>query len=44
VPLYNAYKRIVADGSPSEKADLFANTAAKVYKLVTPAAGGQVTG
>jgi predicted TIM-barrel fold metal-dependent hydrolase len=44
VPLYNAYKRIVADGSPSEKADLFANTAAKVYKLVTPAAGGQATG
>jgi predicted TIM-barrel fold metal-dependent hydrolase len=40
VPLYNAYKRIVGDCSSSEKADLFTNTAARVYKLARPAAGG----
>jgi L-fuconolactonase len=30
---WNAFKRIAADASPSEKADLFAGTAARVYGL-----------
>jgi L-fuconolactonase len=33
VPLYNAYKRIVSDASASDKAALFAGTAASVYQL-----------
>jgi predicted TIM-barrel fold metal-dependent hydrolase len=33
VPLYNAYKRIVSDRSPAEKAALFAGTAGSVYGL-----------
>jgi predicted TIM-barrel fold metal-dependent hydrolase len=33
VPLYNAYKRIVSDASASDKAALFAGTAARVYQL-----------
>jgi len=31
--LYNAFKKLVADASPSEKAALFHDTAARVYRL-----------
>ena len=44
VPLYNAYKRIVTDATPSEKAALFAGTAASVYKLApVPASASAAT-
>jgi predicted TIM-barrel fold metal-dependent hydrolase len=28
---WNAFKRLAADATPTEKADLFANTAVRVY-------------
>jgi L-fuconolactonase len=33
VTLWNAFKKIAADASPAEKADLFQNTAARVYRV-----------
>lgn len=37
VVLWNAFKRIAADASPSERTDLFAGTARRAYRLPTPA-------
>jgi predicted TIM-barrel fold metal-dependent hydrolase len=31
--LWNAFKRIATDASPSEKAALFHDTAARIYRL-----------
>jgi L-fuconolactonase len=36
--LRNAFKRITADFSPTERAALFHDTAARVYRLASPGA------
>jgi predicted TIM-barrel fold metal-dependent hydrolase len=36
VVLWNAFKRIVADASPAEKAALFHDTAVRAYRLGAP--------
>jgi len=36
--LWNAFKRLASGASPTEKADLFVNNAARVYRLATAAA------
>jgi L-fuconolactonase len=40
VPLWNALKRVAHDYSPDEKAALFHNTAARVYRIEVPTATG----
>jgi predicted TIM-barrel fold metal-dependent hydrolase len=34
--LWNAFKKMTADFSPSERADMFAGTARRVYRLSAP--------
>ena len=34
--LWNAFKKLVADGSEAERADLFHDTAVRCYRLGTP--------
>ena len=41
--LWNAFKRLAAGGSASEKADLFAGTAIRVYRLPPELAGSPAT-